>query len=173
MLCFHCHLYFLKESTVWTSPLSCSVGDYKSKLQLYRERRGHPSNPPLPPHPSLTPHLSLPLRLSRPCILILLRFHLLFPLASSVYCTNASCHWWAHLGLACDLPFLVSVCKDRANALPEALRKKKKSTQHLSSIDTGNMCLHMALVAEVCKFHTDKCVWSSPNWRGLRVSFHD
>lgn len=46
-------------------PLSCSAGDYKSKLQLYRDRRGHPQKTSLPLSflrlllPSLLPHHSI------------------------------------------------------------------------------------------------------------------
>lgn len=36
-----CHLSFLHRAKVRNIPLSCSAGDYKSKLQLNRDRWGH------------------------------------------------------------------------------------------------------------------------------------
>lgn len=115
------------------TPFRCSVGDYKSKLQLYRDRRGHPSNPPsalpfLSP-PSFSGTSSVPSDFSS-------------PLASSLCCTNASCHWWCHLGLVCDLPLLVSVCKDRVDTV-QAAPGKPTTQSDLPYIDTGNTSLHI------------------------------
>lgn len=85
-------------------PLSCSVGDYKSKLQLYRDRRGHPGNPQ-PSPPSLPPfrYLLSSFRLFLPSRLITLLHKCIQPLMAS----PGSC--------VCDLPLLVSLCKDKAD----------------------------------------------------------
>lgn len=109
-------------------PLSCSVGDYKSKLQLYRDRRGHPGNP----QPSLAP--SVPLPPSVPSDFSL-------PLASSLYCTNASRHRWSHLGVVCDLPLLVSPCKDRGDTVHANQQHGIRPTSDTGN--TGNMRLHV------------------------------
>lgn len=129
---FHCHLYFLKGSTVWISPLAVLWGITKVNCSFTGtgEVTAATPIPSLPSsfHPSL-PTSSNPLDFS-------------FPLASSLYCTNASCHWWSHLGLVCDL--LVSLCKDRADTVQSG-PSGKPTTRDLSYIDAGNMSLHIPI----------------------------
>ena len=140
----HCHLYFPGGKYRADIPLSCSVGDYKSKLQLYRDRRGH-SSPLLPPHPNPNP-----LSLSPPCILILLGFHQTSPpLASSVYCTNASCRWWSHLGVVRDLPLpCLSV---------QGWSRYSVLWKICPTLNTGHKSLHTVTQVVKCVNFIDNC----------------
>lgn len=131
-------------------PLSCSVGDYKSKLQLYRDRRGHPATLPQPPPPSSSMHShtsSIPSSL--PSRFISLLHKCILPLMVS----PGTCVW--------PSLFLVWVCKDRAATLPEA--KKENNTTSVPYRYRKHVPTYGAR-AEVCKFHTDKRVWSSAGW---------
>lgn len=122
-------------------PLSCSVGDYKSKLQLYRDRRGHPSNPP--------PTLPLPSILSGTSSI---PSDFPFPLASSLYCTNASCHWWSHLGLVCDLPPPCLSVQGQSRYSAGSPRKTNNTTAvlHRHTCSQGGWCVYISLITLNC-----------------------
>lgn len=80
---------------VWTSLFSCPVGTEVN----HSLRTGEVTRLTPPP----------------PCWDLFNSFGLLF---LSLYCrNNASCQWWFHLGLLCDLILLVSLHKDRVNTV--------------------------------------------------------
>lgn len=82
--------FYLPDKHSVKIPLSCSVRDYKSKLQLYGDKRGHPSSPLLAP--SFSPSIT---RLYK-CILPVM--------------VSSGNRLWPH----------PSLCKDRVNTIPAA-----------------------------------------------------
>lgn len=117
------------------SSFSCPVGDYTSKLQLYRDRKDHPSNP-------LPPSCHHPFR------------YLSFLRASSLYCTMHATAAGPMLGFVCDLCLTVLTCKERTEKVPAALTKPTRND--VLHGKKPHLCL--------CRFNHAGCqVWRSLN----------
>lgn len=117
-------------------PLSCSVGDYKSKLQLYRDRRGHPSNTTSHPPSSLLP------------LWYLFQFLQTSP-SLSLHHSTAQMHP-ATDGLTWDSYVTSPSLSQCARTEPIQSRQPPQNQQHNTTSvlhrHTGNMSLHIVLV---------------------------
>ena len=111
---------------MWISPLAVLWGITKVNCSFTGTGEVTPAtpNPPLPPSP-LSVTSSVPSDSS-------------FPLASSLYCTNASSHWWPHLGVVCVTSPSLSRCartkpiqRMQTNSTTSVLHRHRKHRKHV------------------------------------------
>lgn len=161
---FHRHLYFLKGSTVWISPLAVLWGITKVNCSFTGTGE-------------VTPATLLPPSLFPPSFLVPLQFLQTSP-SLALHHSTAQMHP-ATDGLTWDSyvtsPSLSQYVQGQSRHSASSPRKTNNTTSVLQR-HTGNMSIHIVMVVDVCTFHwwhwtVCKMAWTEEMrvdfWRGV------